>query len=72
MTTPKQVAISIIKRAEGNELERFKREFCGYTPLQMAGKFGASAQTCQEILDICQSVRDHWQAALDWVEAQPE
>lgn len=72
MTTPKQVAISIIERAKPCELYEFKRVFRGYTQKQMAGRFGASVQTCQEILDICQSARDHWQAALDWVEAQPE
>ena len=62
-------AISIILGSFGDDLERAKAAFRGYTPEEMQKEYGASGRTCQEILDGYKKDRAEREAVLEWVKS---
>jgi hypothetical protein len=63
----KDTIIRSLENYRGDNLERAKRAFRGYTPEQMAQHYGQFDETCQQILDGYQEHRDRVDAALKWI-----
>ncbi|MBC8462415.1 MAG: hypothetical protein H8D67_30965 [Deltaproteobacteria bacterium] len=60
---PKTKLMTIVNNAKGNNLERVQWSFAGFSSEEMQQQYGASGQTCQEILEGYHQERVEWEAA---------
>jgi len=63
--TAAEKLISIVLKAEGDDLERAQLAFCRMSRSEMKQPYGQSCQTCQQVLDGYVIERAEWQAAFD-------
>ncbi len=75
MKTPKEVATKAVERELGeahDNLARAQMSFGGMTAEGLGQQYGASGRTHQQILDGYGARVAESQAALEWMEAQPD
>lgn len=64
------VILVALRQYRGDNLERAKMAFNGYTKKEMNEQYGQSGVTCQELLDKYQSHVDEVEEAIKWVKNQ--
>lgn len=67
MDVYKQLAIRALKRMKGDDLERARFAFKGFTPQQMQQQHGFSGKTRAEILAQYEEADAGIDAAIRWV-----
>lgn len=67
MTIEQQYVLDALDRRKGDDLERALHAFKNCTPAEMAGLYGQSGFTRQQILDQYQSDRELWKRAMGWL-----
>ncbi len=65
--TPKEYVLSVMRNAQGDNLERATNAFRGLSPAQMEEQHGQSGQTRHQILEEYHEQRRLHQAAIDWL-----
>jgi hypothetical protein len=70
--TLKQMTIRALLNMRGDDHIRAANVFRGLAPEQMQDKHGQSGRTRQQILNDCNAHVDRVNAAIAWVQAQPE